>query len=108
MLFPQSQAKVIMKDIFEDLYKSKDEEEFDRLLNDLRDQWLAIEVKYTRNEPPGKFVAYFDEHKTRSMKLKMLKVARVQKYYVMQVHYQIILKHTPNLTKRLLQLITDQ
>lgn len=67
-----------MKDIFEGLYESKGEQEFDRLLNNFRDKWLAIEVKYTRNEPAGKFVSYFDEYKATSMKHKMTKFAQRQ------------------------------
>ena len=51
---------MISKDIFETLYNGKDKQEFDSELEKLRDKWMEIEVRYTKNEPPGQFLQYFE------------------------------------------------
>ena len=59
--FPKRQDKIISEDIFETLYNRKDEQEFDSELEILRDKWMEIELRYTRNEPPGQFLQYFEQ-----------------------------------------------
>ena len=54
--FPKRQTKIIFGDIFETLYNCKDQQEFDSELEKLRDTWIEIEVRYTRNEPPSQFL----------------------------------------------------
>ena len=54
--FPKRQAKIISKDKFEALCNYKDEQGFDSELEKLRDKWMEIEVRYTRNEPPSQFL----------------------------------------------------
>ena len=51
--FLKRQAKRVSKDIFGTLYNCKDEQEFDSELEKLINKWMGIEVRYTRNEPPG-------------------------------------------------------
>ena len=68
--FPKRQAKIISEDIFETLYNCKDEQDFDSELQKLRDKWMEIKVRYTRNEPPGQFLQYFEKYKTISLKFK--------------------------------------
>ena len=74
--FLKRQAKIISKDIFETLYNCKDEQEFDSELEKLRDKWMDIEVRYTRNEPPGQFLQYFEKYKVNSMKFKKTSCAK--------------------------------
>ena len=74
--FPKRQAKLISEDIFETLYNCKDEQEFDSELEKLRDKRMEIEVRYTRKEPPGQFLQYFEQYKTNSMKFKTPRFAQ--------------------------------
>ena len=74
--FPKRQAKIISEDIFETLYNCKDEQEFDSELEKLRDKWMEIEVRYTRNEPPGQFLQYFEQFKANAMKFKTTRYAQ--------------------------------
>ena len=57
--------------MFETLYNFKDEQEFDSELEKLREKWMETEVSYTRNEPPGQFLQYFEQYKANSMKFKI-------------------------------------
>ena len=77
--FLRRQAKIISKDIFETLYNYKDEQEFDSELEKLRYKWMEIEVRYTRNEPPGQFLQYFEQYKVNSMKFKKTSCTSFQK-----------------------------
>ena len=74
--FPKRQAKIISEDIFETMYNCKDEQEFDSELEKLRDKWMEIEVRYTRNEPPGQFFQYFEQFKANAMKFKTTRYAQ--------------------------------
>ena len=74
--FPKRQAKIISKDIFETLYGCNDEQEFDSELEKLRHKWMEIEVRHTRNEPPGQFLQYFEQYKANSMKFKTTRYAQ--------------------------------
>ena len=74
--FLKRQAKIISKDIFETVYNCKDEQEFDSELEKLRDKWMEIEVRYTRNEPPGQFLQYFEKYKVNSMTFKKTSCAK--------------------------------
>ena len=44
---------MIFKDIFETLHNYKDKQEFNSELEKVRDKWIEIGVRCTRNEPPG-------------------------------------------------------
>ena len=74
--FLKRQAKVISKDISETLCNCKDEQEFDSELQKLRDKWMEIEVRYTRNEPPGQFLQYFEQYMVNSMKFEKTSCAK--------------------------------
>ena len=74
--FPKRQTKIISEDIYETLYNCKDEQEFDKELEKLRDKWMQIEVGYTKNEPPAQFLQYFQQYKANSMKFKTTKYAQ--------------------------------
>ena len=67
---PKRQAKIISEDIFDTLYNCKDEQEFDSELKKVRNNWMEIKVRYTRNELPGQFLQYFEQCKANSMKFK--------------------------------------
>ena len=73
LYFRKRQAKIISEDIFETLYNCKNEQEFDSELKELKDKWMEIEVRYTRNEPPGQ---YFEQYKANSMKFKITSCAQ--------------------------------
>ena len=64
--------------MFEALYNCKDEQEFDSELEKLREKWMELwmEVSYTRNDPPGQFLQYFEQYKANSMKFKISRYAQ--------------------------------
>ena len=74
--FHKRQAKIISEDIFEILCNCKDEQEFDSELEELRDKWIEIEMRYTRNEPPSQFFQCFEQYKANSMKFKTTRYAQ--------------------------------
>ena len=76
LIFLERQAKIISKDIFETLHNCKDEQECDSELEKLRDKWMEIEVRYTRNEPPGQLLQYFEQYKANSIKFKKTRYAK--------------------------------
>ena len=49
--FPNYQAKK-MNDIFTDLYNCSDANTYENKLIELKERWLEIETRFTRNEPP--------------------------------------------------------
>ena len=45
-------------------------------LTELKDRWLEIETRFTRNGSPDQFVKYFKKHKNEAIKFKLTKFAR--------------------------------
>ena len=41
-----------MNDIFTDLYNCSDANTYENKLIELKERWLEIETRFTRNEPP--------------------------------------------------------
>ena len=74
--FPKRQARLISEDIFETMFNCKNEKEFDSELEKLRDKRMEIEVRYTRKEPPGQFLQYFEQYKANSMRFKTPRFAQ--------------------------------
>ena len=76
--FPARQAKIIVDDIFgtsfpgnktadgkDGLVESETLEEFQVRVEELKGKWRIIEKDYTRNDPPNKFVNYFEKYKEK-------------------------------------------
>ena len=42
-------------------------------MEELKGKWRIIEKDYTRNDPPNKFVNYFEKHKEKPLREKMTK-----------------------------------
>ena len=82
--FPARQAKIIVDDIFgnsfpgnktadskDGLVESETLEEFQVRVEELKGKWRIIEKDYTRNDPPNKFVNYFEKCKEKPVREKM-------------------------------------
>ena len=75
LIFFKRQARIISEEILETLHNCKDEQEFNSELEKVRDKWMEIEVRYTRNEPPDQFPQYFELYKANSTKFKTTRYA---------------------------------
>ena len=69
-------TKKIMNGIFTDLYNCLDVNTYENKLTELKERWLEIETRFTRNEPTDQFVKYFEKHKNEAIKFKLTKFAR--------------------------------
>ena len=84
--FPSIQSKIILSDIFggstckeeDSLYGSENAEVYNRKLLHLKAKWLQIEKEQTSNRPPSQFVDYFESHKEKQIRDKMIKGVRKQ------------------------------
>ena len=65
-----------MNDIFIDLYNSSDVNTYENKLTELKERWLEIETRFTRNKPPDQFIKYFKKHKNGAIKFKLTNFAR--------------------------------
>lgn len=84
--FPSLQRKIIMSDIFggstckeeDSLYGSESVLSYSRKLLQLKSKWLHIEKEHTSNRPANQFVEYFEAHKEKQIREKMIKGVRKQ------------------------------
>lgn len=84
--FPSIQKKIIMSDIFggstckeeDSLYGSESVQSYNRKLLQLKSKWLQIEKEHTSNRPANQFVEYFEAHKEKQIRDKMIKGVRKQ------------------------------
>ena len=94
--FPARQIRMILEDIFgkkegdqrDSLINSESFEDFDQKVELLKDKWVQIEKDFTRNDPAGKFVRYFEKHKQAAIREKMTKLIRKS---VNEVNYRVSL-----------------
>ena len=84
--FPARQAKIIVDGIIGNSFPgnktadSKDGlvecetlEEFQVKVEEFKDKWRIVEKDYTRNNPPNKFVNYFEKYKEKPIRENMTK-----------------------------------
>jgi hypothetical protein len=86
--FPSIQKNIILSDIFggttckeeDSLYGSESTQIYNRKLLQLKSKWLQMEKEHTSNRPANKFVDYFEAHKEKQIRDKMIKEVRKQAF----------------------------
>ena len=91
-------TKKIMNGIFTDLYNCLDVNTYENKLTELKERWLEIETRFTRNEPTDQFVKYFEKHKNEAIKFKLTKFAR-KRACLKRVYWQNIIEWQNHLVK---------
>ena len=88
--FPVRQAKIVIDDVFgssfpqnrtenkKGLVECETLEDFELKVEVLKEKRRNFEKKFTRNDPPNKFVIYFEEYKEKSIRDKMTKFVLAQ------------------------------
>ena len=78
LLFPKSQSRKIVNDILDDLCETTSEVEYNKRIEEMKDSWIEMENRFTKNNPPNQFASYFEKFKQEQIKYKLTKFAKVK------------------------------
>ena len=57
----------MVNDILDDLCETTSEVEYKKRIEDMKNSWIEMENRFTKNNPPNQFSSYFEKFKQESL-----------------------------------------